>query len=167
MAENDLKLKPRENIPIKNVGKDGSETETNEDGSESSLNDILSALKDKQEEFSQMISDYSIFNKRTLIDVIETSDSIMIKADLPRLKNQDIEIAISEDSVDICVEIQEENKDKNIKYLLRERSFGKIKRSVKLPSKVNAKEAEGTFKNSVLTIKLPKHEKNILRLKID
>ena len=113
MAENDLKLKPRENIPTNNMDDDRSETETGEEVSERSLNDIFSTIKDKQEEFSQMISDYSIFNKRTLVDVIEKSDSIMIKADLPRLKNQDIEIAISEDSVDICVEMQDENRDED------------------------------------------------------
>lgn len=165
MAENNL-LKPKENIPINKTVEDESKSKEDEI-SERSLNDILSTLKDKQEEFSQMISDYSIFNKRTLLDVIETSDSIVIKADLPRLKNQDIEIAISEDTVDICADMEEEDLDENVNYVLRERSYGKIKRSVKLPAKVNSKEAEGTFKNSVLTIKLPKQKKNILKLKID
>ncbi len=167
MVENDLKLKPRETIPPKNSVEEESDVETGNELSERSLNDILSTLKDKQEEFSQMISDYSIFNKRTLVDVIETSDSIIIKADLPRLKNQDIEIAISEDSVDICAEMQDENRNDKVSYIQRERSYGKIKRSIKLPTLINAKDAEGTFKNSVLTIRLPKTEKNILKLKID
>jgi len=82
------------------------------------------------------------------------------------LKNQDIEIAISEDSVDICAEMHDENTE-NVNYILRERSYGKIRRSIKLPSKVVAKDAEGTYKDAVLTIKLPKKQKNILRLKID
>lgn len=164
MAENNLKLKTRETNPEANDIVEKSEVEVN--SSERSLNDILSTLKDKQEEFSQMISDYSIFSKRTLVDVIESSDSITIIADLPRLKSQDIEIAISEDSVDICAEIHDEENE-NANYILRERSYGKIKRSIKLPTKIVAKDAEGTYKNSVLTIKLPKEKKNILRLKID
>lgn len=53
-----------------------------------SLNDIISTIKDKQEEFTQMLSDYTIFNNKTLIDVVETDDSIIIKADLPRLKKR-------------------------------------------------------------------------------
>ena len=72
------------------------------------LNDIISTIKDKQEEFTQMLSDYTSSNKKTLVDVIETPDSIIIKADLPRLKKDDVEIAISEDTVDICAEFQEE-----------------------------------------------------------
>ena len=138
-----------------------------ENSSDNSINDIISTIKDKQEEFTQMLSDYTSSTKKTLIDVIETDDSIIIKANLPRLKKEDVEIAISEDTVDICAEFKEENMDENMEYLQRERSYGKIRRSVKLPSKVLIKEAEGTFKDSVLTIKLPKLLKKTLKLKID
>jgi HSP20 family protein len=135
--------------------------------SENSLNDIISTIKDKQEEFTQMLTDYTSSNKKTLIDVIETDDSIIIKADLPRLKKEDVEIAISEDTVDICAEFQEETMDEDVEYIQRERSYGKVRRSVKLPAKVLIKEAEGTFKDSVLTIKLPKLMKKTLKLRID
>jgi len=138
-----------------------------ENSSDSSINDIISTIKDKQEEFTQMLSDYTSSTKKTLIDVIETDDFVIIKADLPRLKKEDVEIAISEDTVDICAEFKEENIDENIEYLQRERSYGKIRRSVKLPSIVLIKEAEGTFKDSVLTIKLPKLLKKTLKLRID
>jgi HSP20 family protein len=166
MSEKNLKLKPNETATEEEIVEEESEVEDEFKTSERSINDFLSTLKDKQEEFSQMISDYSIFNKRTLVDIIESTDSITIMVDLPRLKNQDIEIAISEDSVDVCAEMRDENTE-NINYILRERSYGKIRRSIKLPTKVVAKDAEGTYKDAVLTIKLPKEQKNILRLKID
>lgn len=166
MSEKNLKLKPNQTATEENIVEEESEVENEFKTSERTMNDILSTLRDKQEEFSQLISDYSIFNKRTLVDVIESTDSITIIADLPRLKNQDIEIAISEDSVDICAEMQDENTE-NVNYILRERSYGKIRRSIKLPTNVVAKDAEGTYKDAVLTIKLPKKQKNILRLKID
>lgn len=134
--------------------------------SDGSLNDIISTIKDKQEEFTQMLSDYTSFNNKTLIDVVETDDSIIIKADLPRLKKEDVEIAISEDSVDICAEFEKEDVDEEVNYIQRERSYGKIRRSIALPSKVKIKEAEGTFNDSVLTIKLPKLVKETLKLKI-
>lgn len=169
MSEKNLKLKPNEAAAEESSVDEESEVENEFTTTERSINDILSTLKDKQEEFSQMISDYTIFNKRTLVDVIESTDSITIIADLPRLKNQDIEIAISDDSVDICAEMHDENSEntENVNYILRERSYGKICRSIKLPTKVLAKDAEGTYKDAVLTIKLPKKQKNILRLKID
>ena len=134
---------------------------------DNSLNDIINTIKDKQEEFTQMLTDYTSSNKKTLIDIIETHDSIIIKADLPRLKKEDVEIAISEDTVDICAEFQETDLDEDVEYLQRERSYGKIRRSIKLPSKVLIKEASGTFKDSVLTIILPKLLKKTLKLKID
>ena len=57
--------------------------------------------------------------------------------------------------------------EEDVEYLQRERSYGKIRRTVKLPSKVLIKEAQGTFKDSVLTIVLPKLMKKTLKLKID
>jgi len=104
--------------------------------------------------------------RRLWLMLLRHDDSIIIKADLPRLKKEDIEIAISEDSVDICAEFEEENMDEDVNYIQRERSYGKIRRSVKLPSRVKIKEAEGTFKDSLLTIKLPKLVKETLKLKI-
>ena len=86
MSEKNLKLKPNETATEENIVDEESEVEKELTTSQRSINDILSTLKDKQEEFSQMISDYSIFNKRTLVDVIESTDSITIIADLPRLK---------------------------------------------------------------------------------
>ena len=99
-----------------------------QNSSDSSINDIINTIKDKQEEFTQMLSDYTSSTKKTLIDVIETDDSVIIKADLPRLKKEDVEIAISEDTVDICAEFKEENIGENMEYLQRERSYGKIRR---------------------------------------
>jgi HSP20 family protein len=56
--------------------------------------------------------------------------------------------------------------DEEVNYIQRERSYGKIRRSVVLLSNVKIKEAEGTFNDSVLTIKLPKLVKETLKLKI-
>jgi HSP20 family protein len=159
MPEEDV----NENVPM-NVNTE-SKSETDE-SSELSLDSIIDTIKDKQEEFSQMFRDSTGFNKKTLVDIIETNSSVIIKADMPRLKKEDIEIAISEDSVDICAEFEEETRSEDVKYILRERGYGSIRRSVTLPAKVKIKEAEGTFKNSVLTIKIPKLVKKTLKLKI-
>ena len=160
MQEEDVKEKVSMNVNA------DSSSETDE-SSELSLDSIIDTIKDKQEEFSKMFWESSGFNKKTLVDVIETDSSVIIKADMPRLKKEDIEIAISEDSVDICAEFQEETISEDVKYIQRERGYGSIRRSVTLPAKVQIKEAEGTFKNSVLTIKIPKLLKKTLKLKIN
>jgi len=162
-------MEKKENLDLKStkINEEQLNIEKSDKSPETSLNDIISTIKDKQEEFTQILSDYTNYNKKTLIDVIETDNSIIIKADLPRLKKEDVEIAISEENVDICAEFEEKNMDEDMNYIQRERSYGKIRRSIKLPSKVMIKEAEGTFKDSVLTIKLPKLLKKTLKLKID
>jgi HSP20 family protein len=137
------------------------------ESSETSFNDIITYIKDKQEEFNRVLSDYTVFNNKTMVDIIETDDSIILIVDLPRLKKEDVEIAIGEDVVDICAEFEDETFNKNIRYIQRERSYGKIDRSFTLPTKVDFEKAEGTFKNSVLTLKIPKLEKKRLKLKID
>ena len=172
MVKENLKPKTsksmREEVKNKDIPIEmGEEEKSMEESSETSFNNILSTIKDKQEEFGRMLSGYSNLNKKTLIDVIETDDSIIVKADLPRLKKEDIEIAISEDSIDIYAEFAEEHMDEEVNYIQRERSYGKISRSVTLPSKVKFKEAEGNFENSVLTVKIPKLEKETLKLKIE
>jgi HSP20 family protein len=160
-------MEKKEKINLKS-SKTKSEELNNEKTNKSSytaLNDLITSIKEKQEEFTQILSDYT--NKKILIDVIETNDSIIVKADLPRIKKEDVEIAISEDSIDIYAEFEENKFDGETNYLQRERSYGEIRRSVKLPSKVKIKEAEGTFKNSILTIKLPKLVKKTLKLQIE
>lgn len=137
------------------------------ESSETSFNDIITYIKDKQEEFNRVLSDYTVFNNKTMVDIIETNDSIIFIADLPRLKKEDVEIAIGEDEVDIYAEFEDDTSNKNISYIQRERSYGKIDRSFALPTKVDFEKAEGTFKNSVLTLKIPKLEKKRLKLKID
>jgi len=99
-------MEKKENLDLKStkINEEQLNIEKSDKSPETSLNDIISTIKDKQEEFTQMLSDYTNYNKKTLIDVIETDNSIIIKADLPRLKKEDVEIAISEENVDICAE---------------------------------------------------------------
>lgn len=151
------------------INKLNKKNETSGDNESSDLlfDNILKSIRDKQKEFNELISEYTAYSKITQIDVIETEESFIIKADLPRLENQDIEIAISEDTVDICAELTDEYADQNVDYIKRERSYGEVMRSITLPSKIRIKEAEGTYNDSVLTIKIPKQKKQILKLKIE
>lgn len=174
MVEKDnVKLKSSkmntEKIENKNISMDlRKKADSNKyETSESSLNDIITYIKDKQEEFNRVLSDYTIFNNKTMVDIIETNDSIIFIADLPRLKKEDVEIAIGEDVVDIYAEFEDDVTNKDVNYIQRERSYGKIDRSFTLPTKVDFEKAEGTFKDSVLTLKIPKLEKKRLKLKID
>jgi HSP20 family protein len=92
------------------------------------------------------------------LDVFETEDEITVKASIPGMKSEDIDISVTGDTLTIKGETQEEKEEKDGNYHLRERRYGAFQRSVVLPTLVNADKAEAEFKNGVLTLSLPKVE---------
>ncbi len=93
------------------------------------------------------------------VNMVEDEKSIQVSAELPGLDEKDVEISLSKDSLTIKGEKKEEteHKDKGAYYL--ERSFGSFTRVLPMPKDVNTEKAEATFKKGVLTITVPKLEK--------
>jgi HSP20 family protein len=131
------------------------------------LNDIMNTIKVKQEEVGKTLSDYTTALQKPAADIMETNDSIIIKIDLPAVKKEDIEIGIAGESIDIMAKFEEESEDEDINYIQKERSYGETKRTIKLPSEIKVKEASAKFQDSVLTIKLPKIEKEVHKIDIN
>ena len=129
------------------------------------INDFLSSLKSRQEDFSKAWADYTT-SEKPLADVIETEAEIIVKSDLPGIKKGDIDVTITEDSVEITAQFKEEYGEEEVDYILRERSFGETRRIIKLPAKVKVKEASAKFEDSILTITLPKIEKSQFKVDI-
>jgi len=92
------------------------------------------------------------------IDIKESDKEISIKAELPGMDEKDIEVNLLEDRLTIKGEKKEEKEDKGSDYYQMERSYGSFSRVIALPEFVDTKKAEATFKNGVLSIKLPKTE---------
>ncbi len=134
---------------------------------ENMLDDIIQSFKEKQEEFGKVISDYTKSLQKPLTDVIETDDSIIIKTDLPNVKKDDIEIGITEDSIEIMAKFQDESSVEDVNFIQKERNYGETRIALTLPVRVKVKEATGTFDNSVLTIELPKLEKKVHKIDIE
>ncbi|MBI5681372.1 MAG: Hsp20 family protein [Methanobacterium sp.] len=130
------------------------------------LNEIMNTIKVKQVEVGKTLSDYTTPQK-PLADVIETNDSIILKIDLPGVTKEDIDIGIAGESIDIMAKFEEESEGQDINYIQKERSYGETKRTLKLPSEIKVKEASADFKDSVLTIKLPKIEKEVHKININ
>jgi HSP20 family protein len=131
------------------------------------LNDIMNAIKVKQEEVGKTLSDYTTALQKPPTDIMETNDTIIIKIDLPTVKKENIELVIAGESIDIKAKFEEESEDEEINYIQKERSYGETKRTIKLPSEIKVKEASAKFQNSVLTIKLPKIEKEVHKIDIN
>ncbi len=92
------------------------------------------------------------------IDLYETDDAIVLKATVPGVKPDDLQISITGDVLTLRGEVREDAEEEGATYYLRERRYGSFSRSIRLPAPVVADEAEATFEHGVLTLVLPKAE---------
>ena len=101
------------------------------------------------------------------LDAVEEGDDLLVRASVPGVKPEDIEVTIEDGILSIKGETKDEHEVKDGEYLMRERRSGSFHRSVRLPDTVDADKAETGYENGVLTIKLPKVEaKKAKRLEI-
>ena len=92
------------------------------------------------------------------MDVAETADKVVVKAEVPGMEPKDIDITLSGEILTIKGEKKSEREEKKENYHLVERSYGSFSRSLKLPAAVDADKIEASYKQGVLTITCPKKE---------
>lgn len=92
------------------------------------------------------------------VDVAEDEQSITVKAALPGIKPDEIDVNITGNVLTIRGEHKEEEERKGQTWHRRELRYGRFERSMTLPTEVQAEQAEATFENGVLTLRLPKAE---------
>ncbi|HDL89328.1 MAG TPA: Hsp20/alpha crystallin family protein [Thermodesulforhabdus norvegica] len=92
------------------------------------------------------------------INITEDKDAYYIRAELPGVKPEDIEISVEADTVIIGGERKAEDVGTNVTYHRKERETGKFKRAVRLPTQMDPDKVEAKFKNGILTVILPKSE---------
>ncbi len=92
------------------------------------------------------------------IDVYEKNNIVFVKCQLPGFKPEEVDINVTEESVAIKGEKQEEKEGQDKSFYHQEISYGSFYRSVILPAKVKADKSEAKFSNGILTISLPKLE---------
>jgi len=92
------------------------------------------------------------------LDVSETEEAFVVKASLPGIKPEDVQITVQGDTLTIRGESNAEEEKKGEHWHLRERRFGTFQRSVSLATPVNSDRAEARYEHGVLTLTLPKSE---------
>lgn len=92
------------------------------------------------------------------VDMYETGDRVVVKATVPGIKPEDLEVTITGDLLTIKGEFKSEEKTEKRNYLRQERRFGSFCRQVGLPAGVDSNNAHATFEHGVLTLELPKAE---------
>ncbi len=92
------------------------------------------------------------------VDIQEQDDAYIMQVALPGVRQDDVNLEIRGNQVIISGQMREEQERERGNYLLRERRVGQFYRTFTLPSEVNADQAEATFANGILTLRLPKSE---------
>lgn len=90
------------------------------------------------------------------IDVFEKGDKFVVKAELPGMKEEDIDVSVVGDTLTIKGEKKTETEVKEEDYYRCERSYGSFFRSIPLPSTVDADKIEANYEGGVLEVSLPK-----------
>ncbi len=93
------------------------------------------------------------------LDVVETPEAFVVKAELPGIAKDKIDVNVEDRNVTIGAEFLADV-DANGKALWQERSVGKISRAIRLPEAVDANAAQATHVDGVLQLTLPKVAKN-------
>jgi len=93
------------------------------------------------------------------LDVFEKEDKFVVKAELPGMKEDDIDVSLVGDTLSIRGEKKTETEVKEENYYRCERSYGTFYRSIPLPSNVDADKIEASFEDGVLEVTLPKSAK--------
>jgi HSP20 family protein len=104
------------------------------------------------------------------VDLYEEKDDIVVKAELPGMEKDNIEVNLSDKRLTIKGEKKQEEEVKKEGYYRSERSYGSFVRTLELPREVQTDKVKAAFKNGILEIRLPKTEeakKKETRVKVD
>jgi HSP20 family protein len=92
------------------------------------------------------------------MDLVETDDHFVLKADLPGLSDEDVSIDVEGDVLTVSGERKAEHEDRREGYVRVERPFGAFRRSLTLPEGVDPEAVSASFDRGVLEVRIPKPE---------
>ena len=108
--------------------------------------------------FDNANSDHEYAQWGLAVDVVENKNEYIVKASVPGINPDDLDISYSDDTLTIKGEIKSDNEYKEDQYQLRERRYGSFARSISLPTKIKGDAIEASYQNGVITLRLPKSE---------
>jgi HSP20 family protein len=111
--------------------------------------------------FSRAFGDQQEVSPRAWIppvDIYETGDSLVLKAELPGINPDEVEIRVEDSTIYLKGErkFEKEIKEENLHRV--ERSYGTFTRSFALPNTIDADKVNAEYQNGILTLTIPKHE---------
>ena len=131
--------------------------------------DPLRTLNSLQEQFSRLFDDpyfrgsgidSTLTAWSPAVDIYETEQDLVMRADLPDLSEKDIDVRVENNMLTIRGERKFEKDVAEDNYLRMERAYGSFSRSFSLPNTVNTDQIKADYRNGVLTVTLPKREES-------
>ena len=125
----------------------------------------LRAMEEAERRFDEMFGRWpSVWRRLPLeergwapaLDVFEKEDKFVVKAEIPGMKMEDIDVSVVGDTLTIKGEKTSESEVKEDDYYCCERSYGKFHRSIALPSSVDATKIDADYEDGILEVSLPK-----------
>ena len=108
--------------------------------------------------FTRPISGMSGYSTMPAIDLYQDNDDVVVKASLPGLKADDVQITLNNGVLTLRGEYKQEETRKETTYHIREQRSGSFERSVTLPVEVDGEKTKADFENGILTVIMPKVE---------
>jgi len=103
-------------------------------------------------------SQYEMAGGNLPLDMYQTKDEVVVKAALPGMKPEEVDITLTGDTLTIKGEHKEDKEVKEADYIRREHRYGSFSRTVAIPVSVQSDKAQAAFENGILTLTLPKAE---------
>lgn len=104
------------------------------------------------------LSGFTGFESSPAIDIYEKGDKITVRAEIPGMDSENLNISVDDDLLNISGEKKYEKELKEKDCYRLEAAYGRFERTVRLPEAVKAEEAKAEYKNGVLKIELQKSE---------
>ncbi|MEM7821258.1 MAG: Hsp20/alpha crystallin family protein [Candidatus Aenigmatarchaeota archaeon] len=103
------------------------------------------------------------------VDISETEDEVIVRADLPGFERGEIKVNVTENSMEITAQKKEEKREKTETFFKAERRAGAMRRYFSLPTEVNPDTAKASYENGVLEIRAKKLKtsKKIKEIKVE
>jgi len=92
------------------------------------------------------------------VDLYQTDDEVVVRATLPGIKADQVQISVTGDLLTLRGEFKEKSDVKEKSYHMREQRLGSFERTISLPTSVVSEKAKAEFEDGILTISLPKAE---------
>jgi HSP20 family protein len=137
------------------------EQEGLERGIDNMFSEFRQSLDDMMRPFfplAEIEQDLRLPTRYAQVDLVDNGDSFTVSAELPGFTKDQVDVQINKDGLAIRAECKQEKEDKRKNYLHRERAYSSLQRFVAFPEEVDPSKVEGSMKEGVLELKVPKKE---------